>query len=154
MTVLDPDYEAILKKLQSIAEASGLFGGVKRYEPRGQPANGLQLSLIAGPMTAIQSSGLNNASLRWQIDGMIYLPMHLDPPENIDVMLTQAGAGYMKELAGQFTLGGLVRCIDLFGSDGERMTATPGYLDRDGKIYRVERLMIPLLINQKWTLTP
>ena len=154
MTTLTLNPDAVLGKLASIGQATGLFigGGVKRYEPRGQPPNGLTLSLISGPMRPIRSSGLNNASLRWQIDGMIYLPMKVDPPDDIDVRLTKAAAGYLQALCAQFTLGGLVRCIDVFGSDGEELNATPGYLEANDKTYRVERLMIPLLINQKWEL--
>ena len=154
MTVVTLDPDAVIGKLASIAKATGLFAGVKRYEPRGQPPNGLNLSLIAGQMGPIRSSGLNNASLRWEIDGMIYLPLKVDPPDNIDVLLTTAAAGYLQALCAQFTLGGMVRCIDVFGSDGEGLQATPGYLEANDKTYRVERLMIPLLINQKWTLTP
>ena len=156
MTTVTLNAEAILGKLASIGKSTGLFpgGGVKRYEPRGQPANGLTLSLISGPKRPIRSSGLNNVSLRWQIDGMIYLPMKITPPDDIDVRLTEASAGYLQALCAQFTLGGLVRCIDVLGSDGEELNATPGYLEANEKTYRVERLMIPLLINQKWTLTP
>lgn len=156
MTAVTLDADAILGRLASIAAATGLFvgGGVKRYEPRGQPANGLTVSLISGPKRPIRSSGLNSASLRWQVDGMIYLPMKVDPPDDIDVRLTMAAAGYLQALCAQFTLGGLVRCIDVFGSDGEELNATPGYIEENGKTYRVERLMIPLLINQKWTLMP
>lgn len=151
-TPLDPN--AVLAKLYDIGLASGLFVNTLRYEPRGTPANGLTLSLISGPKTPIKSSGLNSVSLRWQIDGQIYLPMHMDPPENLDVLLTKASAGYLERLCAQFTLGGLVRCVDVFGSDGAQLEATPGYLEMGDKKYRVERLMIPLLINDRWVLTP
>lgn len=143
-----------MSALVTIAQKSGMFAKVNEWEPRGQPANGVTLSLIAGPFSAIQSSGLNNASLRWQVDGQIYLPMTKDPPKDIDSILMTAASGYCQALCGQFTLGGLVRCIDVFGSDGEGLSATPGYLDHNDKLYRVVQLMIPLLINQKWELTP
>jgi hypothetical protein len=129
-------------------------GGVQKYEPRGQPPNGVSLSLISGSLAATTSSGLNTASLRWQVDGMVYLPFHLDPPENIDAILMNAAGGYCEALCAQFTLGGLVRMIDVFGSEGERLSATAGYLEQDKKLYRVNRLIIPLIINSKWTLTP
>lgn len=151
-TPLDPN--AVLAKLYDIGKASGLFVNTLRYEPRGTPANGLTLSLIAGQIEPIQSSGLASVSLRWQIDGQIYLPMHADPPENLDVLLTLAAGGYLQALCAQHTLGGLVRCIDVFGSDGPRLSATPGYLEMNDKMYRVARLMIPLLINDRWGLTP
>lgn len=146
------DITPIMAKLVTIAKTSGMFpGGVKRFEPRGQPPSGLSLSLISGPLSATTTSGLNTASLRWQVDGMIYLPINVDPPENIDVVLMNAAAGYLESLCGQFTLGGLVRHIDIYGSEGDRLSATPGYLEHDQKLYRVNRLVIPLIINSKWS---
>jgi hypothetical protein len=144
----------IVKKLATIALATGKFTRVNRYEPRGNPANGLTMALLSGPKTPIKSSGLSKVSLRWQIDGQIYLPMHMTPPEDIDEKLSGAAAHYLELLCGQFTLGGLVRCVDVFGMDGEGLSATPGYIENNGKMYRVEQLVIPLLINETWTLTP
>ena len=147
------DPTAIMSKLVTIAQASGRFFKVNEFEPRGQPSNGLTLSLISGPKVPIQSSGLTKASIRWQIDGRVYSPMRPEP-KDVDAKLTAAAAGYMEALCGQYTLGGLVRCIDVFGSDGEGLNSTPGYLEQDSKLYRVEQIMIPLLINEAWTLTP
>lgn len=149
------DTKPIMSALVTIAQKSGMFpGGVKKFEPRGQPPSGLSVSLISGVLAATTTSGMNSASLRWQVDGMVYLPINVDPPENIDVLLMNAAAGYLEALCGQFTLGGLVRHIDIFGSDGDKLAATPGYLEHDKKMYRVNRLVIPLIINSKWTLTP
>jgi hypothetical protein len=147
------DTRAILTKLAGIGKASGLFVKVDKFEPRGQPGNGVTLFLISGPMRAITSSGLNNASLRWQIDGRLYTPMNYEPASELDAVLTAAASKYLEALCAQFTLGGLVRCIDVFGSDGEPLSATPGYLGQNDKVYRVVTLEIPLLINQQWTLT-
>lgn len=148
------DPKPIMSALVTIAKKSGLFANVNEFEPRGQPANGLTLALISGPLTPASSSGLNGLSLRWQIDGQIYLPMHIEPPKDIDFKLMNAAGLYLEDLCGQFTLGGLVRCVDVLGSDGERLSATPGYIDHNDKLYRVAQLMIPLVLNQKWTLTP
>lgn len=144
----------ILDKLASIALATGKFARVNQYEPRGQPPNGLSLDLISGPIVPIRSSGLNRVSLRWQIDGRINHPLTMDPPERLDPLLTDAAAHYFELLCGQFTLGGLVRTVDVFGMDGGGLDSTPGYLEHNGKVYRVAQLVIPLLINETWTLTP
>lgn len=147
------DTKAIMSKLATIGQKSGLFVKVSKYEPRGQPGSKVTLSLISGPMAPIKSSGLNNASLRWQIDGRVYMPMNYEPAEDLDVILTAAAAKYLEALCGEFTLGGLIRCIDVFGSDGPGLSATPGYIQQGEKLYRVITLEIPLLINQQWTLT-
>lgn len=146
------DTKAILAKLATIGKQSGLFVKVDKQEPRGQPPNGVTLWLLSGPMRPITSSGMNNVSLRWQIDGRVYLPLNYQPAEDIDPVITAAAAKYLEALCGQFTLGGLVRCIDVFGSDGEPLSATPAYVEQNDKIYRAVTLEIPLLINQQWTL--
>ena len=96
--------------------------------------------------------------MRLQVDGQIWLPMHVDKPETIDPKTLGAADVYFAALLGQFTLGGLVRCIDVHGMDGEQLSATPGYISMGGqggdKLYRVATLMIPLLVNQVTTLTP
>lgn len=148
------DVTAIMNKLMSIAQATGQFRNVNGYEIRSSPANGLTLALIAGPYTPIKSSGVNNLSMRLQVDGQIWLPMHVDKPETIDPKTMGAADAYFAALAGQFTLGGLVRCVDFHGMDGEQLSATPGYIEKDNKLYRVATLIIPLLINQVTTLTP
>ena len=147
------DSGAILKKLVTIAQATGQFRNVNGYEIRSTPANGLTLSLIAGPLTTIDSSGLNRASMRFQVDGQIWLSMHTDPPESIDPRTMDAAGRFLTDLCGQFTLGGLVRCVDVHGMAGERLSATPGYVEMDGKLYRAASLVIPLLINDVFTLT-
>ena len=147
------DTKAILAKLATIGKASGLFVKVDKFEPRGQPGNGVTLFLISGPMRPITSSGLNNVSVRWQIDGRVYTPLNYEPASELDAVLTAAAAKYLEALCAQFTLGGLVRCVDVFGSDGEPLSATPGYIEQNDKVYRVITLEIPLLINQQWTLT-
>jgi hypothetical protein len=144
----------IMSKLVSIGLESGRFGQVNGFEPNGQPPNGVTMSLISGPLTPIQSGGMTGVCLRWQIDGQVYLPLNYKPTKDIDPKITGAAAGYLEDLCGQFTLGGLVRCVDVFGSDGEALSATPGYLAHGDKTYRVMQLMIPLLINERWTLTP
>lgn len=154
MTTVSLDTKPIMSALTSIALKTGLFGKVNEYEPRGQPPNGLTLALITGPLTPVTTSGLNNASLRWQIDGQIYQPLNIAPEKDIDFRLTKAAAGYLEALCANFTLGGLVRCIDVFGSDGDGLSATPGYLETAGKTFRVSQLLIPLIINQRWELTP
>lgn len=138
----------IMDRLLSIGASSGLFQNVAGYEPRGAPANGLTLTLFSGPLTPVLSSGLASASLRWQIDGDIYLPVHKNPPQDIDTTLMGAAGRYMELLCSQFTLGGLVRCIDILGADGERLAAVLGWKTYDqSKDYRVATLMIPLILN-------
>jgi len=149
------DTGAILNAMASAGQVTGLFSGVLMHEPKSAPTGAAPtLALWAGPLTTIQSSGLNSASLRLQINARIYQNGFAEPADNIDPEVVNAASEYLRSLAGQFTLGGLIRCIDFFGMDGEPVKADSGYLEMDKRIYRCMELEIPLLINDVWELTP
>ena len=149
------DTGAILNAMASAGQVTGLFSGVLMHEPKSAPIGAAPtLALWAGPLTTIQSSGLNSASLRLQINARIYQNGFAEPADNIDPEVVNAASEYLRSLAGQFTLGGLIRCIDFFGMDGEPVKADSGYLEMDKRIYRCMEMEIPLLINDVWELTP
>lgn len=147
---------AIMQKMQSAAQQTGLFDSVFLHEPKSAPALHARptLALFSGPITTIESSGLNSVSLRWQVNGRIYRDGIGEPADEIDPEVVSAASLFIAALAGQFTLGGLVRCIDFYGMGGEPLKAESGYLQIDRSIYRSMELEIPLLINDVWELVP
>lgn len=150
------DAAGIISKLTSLGQATGLFASVEGHQPNSAPALGdsLTLGIWAGPITPIESSGLNSASIRWEIQGRIYLSAWGEPQDDIDPRITSAAVDLLAVIAGAFTLGGLVRCVDIYGMAGDALAATPGYIEQDKKIYRAMDLRIPLLLNDVWELTP
>lgn len=151
------DAKAIMEELRSLGQSTGLFDAVLIHEPKSAPvvsAGVLTLALFSGPMTPITSSGLNSVSLRWQVNGRVYRSGLGEPADDIDPEVVNATSLYLAALAGSFTLGGRVRCIDMYGSDGEPLKAESGYLEQDQKIFRCMELEIPLLINDVWELVP
>ena len=145
------DTKAIMQALITMGLETGLFDSVNGHEPKSAPAlgNACTLALFSGPVTTINSSGLASASMRWQIDGRIFLSAFTEPADDIDPAIVNATLVYLRKLAGAFTLGGLVRCVDMFGMDGDKLNATAGYMEQDKKVYRVMDLMIPLLLNDE-----
>ena len=150
------DEVAIMSKLTSLGQATGVFAAVEGHEPNSAPAlqGALTLGLWAGPLTTIREGGLNSSSMRWEIQGRIYISAWGEPQDDIDPAIVSAAASFLAALAGAFTLGGLVRCIDMYGMSGDRLVAIPGYVEQDKKVYRAMDLMIPLLINDVLELTP
>jgi hypothetical protein len=55
---------------------------------------------------------------------------------------------------GDFTLGGLVECVDLLGMTGQRLEARAGYLEQDRKIYRVMTITLPVIVAEAWEQAP
>jgi hypothetical protein len=146
------DARGIFNALISHAQGTGVFTNVNGHEPKSAPslADQVNLALFGGPIVPVQSSGLNSVSVRWQIDGRVFMNAFSEPADDIDPEIAIATATYFAALVGDFTLGGLVRHIDVFGSDGEPMEATPGYMEQDKKVFRVMDLRIPLIINDLW----
>lgn len=149
------DAKAIMDKLISLGMETGLFANVNGHEPQSAPSiqGDMTLALVAGPITTIESSGLNVASLRWEITGRIFTSAQSKPADDIDPNVVTASVAYLTSLAGAFTLGGLVRCVDIWGMDGDKLSATPGYLEQDKMVFRTMDLIIPLLINDVLELT-
>jgi hypothetical protein len=56
----------------------------------------------------------------------------------------------MAAYSGDFELGGNVRNVDLLGQASEGLTAQAGYLEQDGKLYRVMTINLPLIVNDVW----
>jgi hypothetical protein len=51
---------------------------------------------------------------------------------------------------GDFTLGGLVRNVDVRGADGAPLDGQAGYLKQDEVLYRVFTITLPVVVNDAW----
>jgi hypothetical protein len=145
--------QAAVTALQAavISEASQLsaFGRVFAHEPRNAPGVSLTLALWLGPIRPVTTSGLANVSGSVTYMGRIYKSMagaNAKEDDAIDAAVLSALAQLYGAFSGGFTLGETVRNIDLFG-----MSATPGYLEQDGKFFRIVELVIPIIINDLWS---
>jgi len=55
---------------------------------------------------------------------------------------------------GDFTLGGLVRQVDIRGAHGAGLSARAGYLEQDSAVFRVFTISVPLIVNDLWKEAP
>lgn len=142
------DCQAIFEALERHALALGVFGAVNRFEPTSAPVLGssMLLTLSGGRLDPVLSSGLSSISYRWQIEGRVYRA-DMIPDETVEPELMTAVVALFTSLAGEYALGGLIRHVDFYGSDGERLSATPGWLQQDETVFRTIDLIIPLIIN-------
>lgn len=143
------DTVGIYNALETHALSLGIFADVRGHEPMSAPAFGerMTLSFWSNGIRPILSSGLNSASMRWELNGRIYKADQTQPREDIDPEVISATLSFLGSLTGGFSLGGLIRCVDVFGSDGEGLSGEPGWYGMDDATYRTIDLRIPLLIN-------
>lgn len=146
---LDP--QAIVDVLLSHALASGYFDRVAGHEPKAKPGNGLSYAAwmqFLGPVP--EGSGLASTAGLLVMQGRLYSPFIAEPPDAIDPNLTVACSALLGAYSGDFTLGGQVRNIDLLGAHSEGLSASAGYLNQDGTLYRVYDITLPMVINDVW----
>lgn len=147
------DVAGIFNAMESHALAVGVFDRVNTHEPKSAPGHGLTCALWMQRLRMI-SSGLTSASVALDFLVRIYTSMLSDPQDAIDpevlVALDTLGAAYV----GDFTLGGLVRAVDVRGIEGVPLGAQAGYLKQDQTQFRVMDVTVPLLVNDVWSEQP
>ncbi len=130
----------------------GLFTRVNEHEPKNAPGNGLVVAAWLDDVSPVAlASGLAITSARVAYSVRMYKSMLAEPQDGIDRDLLRAFDTVMAEYTGHFTLGGLVGEVDLLGSYGNPLAGKPGYLEQDGKLYRVMVITVPLILYDVWT---
>jgi hypothetical protein len=76
-----------------------------------------------------------------------------DPLDAVDPKITSAASSMVRLYVGDFTLGGLVSNVDIFGAGGKPLAAEAGWLtiggDGGGR-YRSMITTLPLVCNNIW----
>lgn len=132
----------------------GVFAKVNGHEPKNAPGKGLTCSFWLDRIRPITSSGLNTTTLLVVFNARIQSDMLAEPQDDIDPRLAEAAGLLFNAYHSDLTLGGLVRTIDVFGSEGVRLEGRAGYLEQDRRQFRIFTLTVPLIVNDVWTQTP
>jgi hypothetical protein len=145
----------ILDAMASHAASLGQFDKVAGHEPKRAPGNGLWAAVFLGDGNAEgEVSGLDKASGRVEVQIRITQNMLTEPQDDIDPLIADAVDALMSAYCADFTLGGLIRNVDVFGQAGGPLGWRAGYLEQDHKMYRAFDVTVPMIINDLWSLTP
>jgi hypothetical protein len=146
------EIETIRDVIISHGLASGYYESVSGHEPKSKPPAGLTGSVLLGDIDPLgEASGLATVSVRLEFIFRTHLNMLTDPQDDIDIDVGEAVNAMFTALVGDFTLGGNVRNIDVFGEHGPKLRARPGYINLSGTLYRVIDLFTPVIVNDAWT---
>jgi hypothetical protein len=141
----------IVDAIVSDAQMSGYFDKVNTHEPKRAPGSGLTAAVWLEAIDPISlNSGLASTSARLVFKLRIYQSMLMEPQDLIDPRLTKAVANLMRRYHDDFDFAGTIRNVDLLGAFGVSLSAVTGYLDIDGKMFRVADITIPCLVNDVW----
>lgn len=146
---------AMIDAISSALAATGLFAAVNTAEPTRAPDGGHQELTAAVWAQSIaphaEASGLAATSAAVTFTIRLYSNMLQEPRDAIDPALIVAVDQIMNDITGDFTLGGDVMAVDLMGMTGASLTATAGYLEIDGTLYRVMDITLPCIISNAWS---
>ncbi len=142
--------EALFAAIESHAMSLGRFDQVNRHEPKNAPGNKLVAAIFVADIGPAIGSGLAATDARVEFTERIYNNMLQEPQDSIDVNILSAVDILMSAYQGDFTLGGLIKSVDLLGMAGEPLRARGGYLTQDNTLYRVMDITLPLLIANAW----
>lgn len=145
------DIDDILDAVQSHAAGLGYFQRVGTHEPKSPPGNGLTCAIWVQDIEPLQQqSGLASTTILLTLNLRLYTSMLTKPEDLIDPALMKAVSALMAAYSRNFTLSGLVRNVDLLGITGKRLGARAGYLNQDGKTFRVFTVTLPLIVDDLW----
>jgi len=142
------DAAAIFAAAADHAYASGLFDRVTGHEPKSAPGSGLTAAFWLADLRPVPAeSGLSLTTYRLVLSIRIYNPMLQEPQDGIDPAILTATGALVIAYSGDFTLGGLVKSVDLLGRAGEPLAGRAGYIEQDKRLYRAVVITLPLILN-------
>jgi hypothetical protein len=96
------------------------------------------------------ASGLAATSARLELTVRVYKSMTSKPEDAIDTDLLKAASLLVGTYSQNFQLGGTAMEVDLLGAYGDALGSTAGYLDQDGKLYRIVEITLPIIVVDVW----
>mgnify|MGYP003137362219 FL=1 len=144
-----------LHAIETYVQKLGLFQSVAVGEPKSPPGQGFHAALWmqSVAISMIYAGGETREShvvtLRVYRD---MLAEQTDPQLNLESEMASVLSKLMESLLGDTDLESTVMSIDAAGMDGAAMSATFGYTDVGGSMYRVVDINIPMIVNGSSTL--
>lgn len=159
MQLLEDEVTAVTDALKTHAGASGLFEYVEGHAILSAHSTGLAwwcyVERIA-PWAA--RSGLATTSAILTYRTMITMNTSTyEPLDAVDPKIISAASSMIRLYVGDFTLGGLVANVDIFGAGGKSLVSEAGWLTMGGdggSRYRSMITTLPLVCNNLWDEAP
>lgn len=147
------DIQSILDTVASHAMATGHFDAVLGYVSKQSPTNGVTAALYVEDIRPIRTSGLAQTTVRVELEMQIYSSTYQEPYDGIDAELVRATDAMFTSVISDLDLGSEARVVDVFGAYGQPLRVRSGYLNLDGKEFRVFQIVIPIVVDDVWAQT-
>jgi hypothetical protein len=146
--------KALFAALSSHAQTLGVFDRVNEHESMNAPGNGMTCELWFVRLAPFPpGSGLAVTTGLVVFTARIYRTQQL-PAGAEDVAVMDAAYDLIAAYSADYTLGGLVRNVDLLGQSGLQLAAQAGWLPVGETKYRTVDVTIPLIMNDLFPQAP
>jgi len=149
----------ITAALKDHASSSGLFEYVEGHAVLSAHGRGLAWWCYVErmqPWAARSGLATTSAVLTYRVMITMNTATH-EPLDGVDPLVVDAADALVRLYVGDFTLGGLVANVDIFGAGGKPLVAEAGWLtiggDGGGR-YRSMIITVPLVVNDLWSEAP
>lgn len=147
------DATGLFSGMSSHLRSLGLFESVGKHEPKSAP-KGLSAWCWTDNIRAIRDSSLTKICVLVIFKIRTCQNFMSKPEDEIDPRLLSAVGKIMNDLAGDFTLGGAIRNIDILGEFGTELSAQAGYLKIDNTVHRIMDINVPMVVDDVWSYAP
>lgn len=148
------DIDGLFDAVMSHASASGYFDVVNGHESVSPPPSGGLVGDVWVDDVVPVRSGLDSTSTLVVMCIRLKKSATSMPLDAIDPDIIKAVDALCAAYVGDFTLGGLLRNIDIRGAHGQPLRVRAGYLPLDGSLQRVMTIWLPCIVNDLWTEAP
>ncbi len=146
------DSRAAMAYVMDACATTGMFESTVGHEPKAAPnaRTGLVGSVFQRDVRPVQSSGLAAASVRHLITLRIWISAQVEPQDQIELQLPNGVDAVLDYFIGHFQGLQGARYVDVFGADGEELSASYGWAQQDNKKFRIADITIPLVMNDTY----
>lgn len=146
------DVDGLMDRVQAHAQATGDLVDTAKHELLHGPGHGIRGSLFFDQVRPVPlASGLNTTAALVVLVLRLYSGAQQEPKDEIDSNLLRAVDRLLSSYNGDFSLGGLIRNIDIMGAHGTPLTARAGWASVGGEAeMRIIDITLPLVINNAW----
>ena len=147
------EIETTLKNIKKHLDTDDqrLFAHVRIGEPKSAPSERFTAAIFMQSVSVpevplAETTEVHTVTIR------IYDNMTREPQEDVEFEMAKVTSRVMRDLAGEFDLGGIIRNIDVAGQYGVSLGARWAFLDIDGTIFRICDITVPMIVDGSATL--
>jgi len=139
------DITSTINVVVSFLQKRGEYSLVQIGEPKSPPRGDLAAAVFVSDASVVGVTLQTTIEIH-ELTIRLYRNMMEEPEEDNELRISQSVTGIVSDLLGDYDLGASVRNLAV-GEYGRTISATYGYLDVGGTMYRSVDISVPLIVD-------